>query len=113
MILFIVIVVAWIVGLAFFVSQLNSEPRRIRRRRGESTADTNSRHFRELEASYLSMGLSPKAATAAGNERDADGTQTTQPSRGGALSCGLELLRVGRWRRSVAMDGRLSILSRI
>jgi hypothetical protein len=38
---------------------------RIRRRRGESTADTNNRHFRELEARYLSMGLSPKAATSA------------------------------------------------
>jgi hypothetical protein len=41
------------------------KPRRIRRRRGESKADSNSRHFRELEASYLSIGLLPKAATAA------------------------------------------------
>jgi hypothetical protein len=41
------------------------KPRRIRRRRGETAADANSRHFRELEASYLSMGLSPKAATTA------------------------------------------------
>jgi hypothetical protein len=41
------------------------KPQRIQRRRGESTADANSRHFRELEARYLSMGLSPKAATSA------------------------------------------------
>jgi hypothetical protein len=41
------------------------KPKRIRRRRGESTADTNSRHFRELEAGYRSMGLSPKPATSA------------------------------------------------
>jgi hypothetical protein len=41
------------------------KPRRILRRRGESKADANCRHFRELEARYLSMGLSPKAATSA------------------------------------------------
>jgi hypothetical protein len=41
------------------------KPKRMRRRRGESKADANSRHFRELEARYLSMGLSPKAATTA------------------------------------------------
>jgi hypothetical protein len=41
------------------------KPRRIRRRRGESKADANSRHFRELEAGYLRMGLSPNAATRA------------------------------------------------
>ena len=41
------------------------KPKRVRRRRGESAADTNSRHFRELEAKYLSLDLSPKAATSA------------------------------------------------
>jgi len=35
------------------------------RRRGKSPADTNSRHFRELEARYLRMGFSPKAVTSA------------------------------------------------
>ena len=32
-------------------------PKRIRRRRGETAADTNSRHFRELEARYLSTAI--------------------------------------------------------
>jgi hypothetical protein len=41
------------------------KPKRIRRRMGESKADANSRHFRSLEARYLRMGLSPKAATSA------------------------------------------------
>ena len=81
MILFIVIVVAWIVGLAFFVSQLNSEPRRIRRRRGESTADTNSRHFRELEARYLRMGLSPKTATGSAMKEMLTALSTTAKPR--------------------------------
>jgi hypothetical protein len=41
------------------------KPKRIRRRRGELAADTRARHFRELEARYRAMGLSPKAATKA------------------------------------------------
>ncbi len=41
------------------------KPKRIRRRRGESAADTRARHFRELEARYRAMGLSPRAATKA------------------------------------------------
>jgi hypothetical protein len=41
------------------------KPKRIRRRRGESAADTRARHFRELEARYRAMGLAPRRASAA------------------------------------------------
>jgi len=47
------------------------KPKRIRRRRGESPADTQARHFRELEARYRALGLSPKAATKAAMKGDA------------------------------------------
>jgi len=57
------------------------KPRRIRRRRGESTADTNSRHFRELEASYLRMGLSPKAATSVAMKEMLTALSTPVPRR--------------------------------
>lgn len=39
--------------------------RRSRRRRGESQSDFNIRRFRQLEASYLRIGLRPRQATAA------------------------------------------------
>jgi hypothetical protein len=81
------------------------KPKRIRRRRGETVADANSRHFRELEASYLRMGLSPKAATSAA-KRDANGIISIEVTRelSAVATCNFSAKRTGVRRPTMSRD---------